>query len=175
MANTADRANFFRIVLLPFRIRAIVILDIGWCSIGRFTLPIAQRHPRRSVHCAKRQGTIRWATQSRSHSLGRYQKSPPLFAARSRVCLPGSSQSGIDLLATEAWWPLHSAFLLGAIVTFALGRYLNRNPAEETIYEKTGPVTVLRPRHTLYFIRMEYWGLIILAIYVVAVAKHQLK
>jgi hypothetical protein len=82
---------------------------------------------------------------------------------------------GIDLLATEAWWPLHSAFLLGAIVTFALGRYLNRNPAEETIYEKTGPVTVLRPRHTLYFIRMEYWGLIILAIYVVAVAKHQLK
>jgi membrane protein YqaA with SNARE-associated domain len=82
---------------------------------------------------------------------------------------------GIDLLATKAWWPLHCAFLLGAIVTFALGRYLNRNLDEETIYEKTGPVKVLRPRHTLYFIRMEYWGLIILAIYLIAVAAHQLR
>lgn len=82
---------------------------------------------------------------------------------------------GIDLLKTTAWWPLHSVVLLGAIVTFALGRYLNRNQATETLYEKAGPVKVLRPQHTLYFIRMEYWGPIILSIYVVLVAVYQLK
>ena len=82
---------------------------------------------------------------------------------------------GIDLLKTNAWWPLHSVFLLGALVTFALGRYLNRNQATETHYEKTGQVQVLKPRHTLYFIRMEYWGPIILIAYVVLVAVYQFK
>lgn len=72
---------------------------------------------------------------------------------------------GIDVLATKAWWPLHSLMLLGAIVTFVVGWYLNRRMVEDTIYEKSGPVKVLRPKHTLYWIRMEYWGLIFLAVY----------
>jgi hypothetical protein len=50
-------------------------------------------------------------------------------------------------------------------VTFATGSYLNRHPFEETIYEKAGPVKVERPRHTFYFIRMEYWGPIIFVVY----------
>jgi hypothetical protein len=71
----------------------------------------------------------------------------------------------IDVLATKSWWPLHSLILLGAVLTFALGSYWNRGMVEDTIREKSGLVKVLRPRHTLYWIRMEYWGLIFLAIY----------
>ncbi|SRR6266498_4992574 len=82
---------------------------------------------------------------------------------------------GIDFLATAQWWPLHSIFLFGGIATFAVGRLLNRELLEEIVYEKTGPVTVLKPRHTLYFIRMEYWGPIILAIYIISIAAYQLK
>ena len=72
---------------------------------------------------------------------------------------------GIDVLATRSSWPLHSLMFLGAALTFVVGWYLNRRMVEDTVYEKSGPVTVLRPRHTLYWIRMEYWGLIFFAVY----------
>lgn len=72
---------------------------------------------------------------------------------------------GIDVLAVKSWWPLHSLMLSGAILTFVVGWYLNRRMVEETVYEKSGPVKVLRPRHTLYWIRMEYWGPIFLVVY----------
>jgi len=82
---------------------------------------------------------------------------------------------GIDILATKASWPLHLTFVIGAAVTFVVGFYLNRRPVEEVIYEKSGAVTVLKPRHTLYFIRMEYWGPIILIIYLLVYIGYQLK
>lgn len=72
---------------------------------------------------------------------------------------------GIDVLSTRSWLPLHSLIVLGAILTFVIGWRANRNMVEETTYEKTGPVRVLRPPHTLYWIRMEYWGPISLVIY----------
>jgi len=82
---------------------------------------------------------------------------------------------GIDFLATKQWWPLHVIFFAGALLTYAVGWFLNRDLLEETVYEKTGPVIVLKPRHTLYFVRMEYWGPIILAIYIVAFVVYQLR
>ena len=72
---------------------------------------------------------------------------------------------GIDVLRSESWWPLHSMMILGAVLTSSVGWSLNRRMLEETIFERSGPVTVLRPRHTLYYIRMEYWGPIVLVIY----------
>jgi hypothetical protein len=72
---------------------------------------------------------------------------------------------GIDLLKVRSWWPLHSLVLLGAVLIFAIGWYLNRKMIEDTVFEESGPVTVLRPKHTLYWIRMEYWAPIILVIY----------
>jgi hypothetical protein len=82
---------------------------------------------------------------------------------------------GIDVLTVNSWWPLHSLMMLGTVFTFALGWYFNRNMVEDTIYEKTGPVRVLRPRHTLYWIRMEYWGPIILAVYFACIAYGSLR
>lgn len=82
---------------------------------------------------------------------------------------------GIDVLRTSSWWPLHSLIVLGAISIFVIGWRANRNLVEETIYEKTGPVRVLRPRHTLYWIRMEYWGPISLVIYFSLAAYRYLR
>lgn len=82
---------------------------------------------------------------------------------------------GIDVLRTASWWPLHSMVILGAVLTSGFGWHLNRKMMEETIYEKTGPVRVLRPRHTLYYIRMEYWGPIILVIYFALIAYRSFR
>jgi hypothetical protein len=72
---------------------------------------------------------------------------------------------GFDVLRTPSWWPLHSMIVLGAILVFVTGRRLNRQKVQEVTYEKSGPVTVLRPRHTLYWIPMEYWSAITLIVY----------
>lgn len=82
---------------------------------------------------------------------------------------------GVDVLRTSSWLPLHSLIVLGGLLTFLVGRYANRRMIEETIYEKSGPVIVRHPRHTLYYIRMEYWGLIGLAIYFGLVAYRSFK
>lgn len=74
--------------------------------------------------------------------------------------------TGFDPLdRTAPSWPLHTLILMGAVLTFAVGWYANRKKIEEVAYEKSGPVTVTRTRHTLYAIPMQYWGLIGLAIY----------
>jgi hypothetical protein len=72
---------------------------------------------------------------------------------------------GIDVLGPGSSWPLHSMMLLGALVTFAFGLYVNREKFEETIYEKSGPVKKLHTKHTLYWIPMQYWGAIFFLIY----------
>lgn len=72
---------------------------------------------------------------------------------------------GIDVLRSPSWLPLHSVMLLGAMSIFLVGRYLNRTMVEETVYEESARVKVFRPRHTLYYLRMEYWAPIALAIY----------
>jgi hypothetical protein len=82
---------------------------------------------------------------------------------------------GIDILRSNSWWPLHSIMMMGAILTFAIGSYLNRSMVEEITYEKSGPVTKLKPRHTFYYVPLEYWGPIVLAIYFGLVAYHSFK
>src|SRR5262245_23225195 len=78
---------------------------------------------------------------------------------------------GTDVLSTRSsWLTLHSLMVLGAILVFVVGWYGNREKVAEVTYEQSGPVTKLRPRHTLYWIRMEYWGPIALAIYFVFAA-----
>lgn len=82
---------------------------------------------------------------------------------------------GIDVLRNPSWWPLHSMMIIGGLLTSGVGWYLNRRVLEETTFEKSGPVRVLRPPHTLYYIRMEYWGAIVLAVYFALVAYHSFR
>jgi hypothetical protein len=82
---------------------------------------------------------------------------------------------GVDVLRSTSWLPLHSVMVLGAVLVFVVGRYFNRTMAEETVYEESARVKMFRPRHTFYYVRMEYWGPIALAIYFVLVAYRALK
>jgi hypothetical protein len=79
---------------------------------------------------------------------------------------------GIDVLRTTSWLPLHSMMVLGAILIFVVGRVLNRDMVEDTVYEKSARVKSFRPRHTFYYMRMEYWAPIALGIYF-ALAAHR--
>src|SRR4030095_10390183 len=82
---------------------------------------------------------------------------------------------GIDVLRTNSWWPLHSLMIMGAILTFTIGSYFNRKMVEEVIYEKSGPITTMKTRHTLYAIRVEYWGPITLVLYFVYAAYRSFR
>jgi hypothetical protein len=74
--------------------------------------------------------------------------------------------TGFDVLDRSApSWPLHTLILLGALLTSGVGWWVNRKKLEVVTYEESGPVTTLKTRHTLYYIPMQYWGLIGLAIY----------
>lgn len=77
---------------------------------------------------------------------------------------------GVDVYRTESWLPLHSLMIFGAVLIYLVGRLANRNMVRDVIYEKSGPITRWKPRHTLYWIRMEYWGPILLVIYFALVA-----
>lgn len=78
---------------------------------------------------------------------------------------------GVDVLSRRSsWLILHSLMAFGAILVFVVGWYGNRNKVTEVTYEPSGPLTRLKPRHTLYWIRMEYWGLIALVIYFILAA-----
>jgi hypothetical protein len=67
-------------------------------------------------------------------------------------------------------WPKLAALgLIGASCWF-LGRYLNGKPAQTFIDETTGQEVKVKPSHELMFIKMEYWGVIFVAIGVVLLA-----
>ena len=82
---------------------------------------------------------------------------------------------GIDVLRTSSWLPLHTLMVMGAILIFVVGRYLNRNMVEDTVYEDSARVKIFRPRHTLYYVRMEYWAPIALAIYFALAAYREFR
>jgi ATP/ADP translocase len=54
-------------------------------------------------------------------------------------------------------WPKLLAFFLAGAVIWPLGVYLNRKSGKVMIEKETGK-EVLKPKHTFFFIRMEYWG-----------------
>jgi len=74
--------------------------------------------------------------------------------------------TGFDVLDRNApSFPLHTLIVMGALLTFCVGLFVNRKKIAEVTFEKSGSVTTYRTRHTLYAIPMQYWGLIGLAIY----------
>jgi hypothetical protein len=74
--------------------------------------------------------------------------------------------TGFDVLdRSTSSLPLHTLVVMGALLTFIVGLFVNRKKIAEVTFEKSGSVTTYRTRHTLYAIPMQYWGLIGLAIY----------
>jgi len=57
-----------------------------------------------------------------------------------------------------------TAALLAAVLVTALGLYLRGKGGRVVIDKETGREIVLRRRHTLFFIPIEYWGLVVLVL-----------
>ena len=69
--------------------------------------------------------------------------------------------SGAYQEETALWAGL--GLLLAGAVIYPLGRRLNGAEGRVMVDKQTGQEVVIKPVHSLFFIRMEYWGLAALA------------
>ena len=80
--------------------------------------------------------------------------------------IPCSLMVSIGLLVIPAppgrFWPLTMAFALAGLFCVGLGLHGRFRPARWVRRPSTGCERFQRPRHTAYWIRAEYWGLIYL-------------
>jgi hypothetical protein len=58
-------------------------------------------------------------------------------------------------------WMAGLGVLLSAVPVWFLGRYFNNRGARTLVDKATGQEVVLRPNHSLFFIKMEYWAAIL--------------
>lgn len=61
----------------------------------------------------------------------------------------------------EHSFPLSLALLLSGIISGLLGKWLNTRNADVFIEIDTGKEIVVKNNHSLFFIPMEYWGMIL--------------
>ncbi len=64
-------------------------------------------------------------------------------------------------------WPKLAAALVGAVSIWFLGRYLNSRGTRTLIDEETGEKVVLGNKHSLFFLKMEYWAFVLVGFGVV--------
>ncbi len=64
---------------------------------------------------------------------------------------------------TQAW-PLALALMVAGALSWLIGNALNRRQSKVMIEKDTGREVLLRPNHSLFFIRMHYWGPILIAL-----------
>jgi hypothetical protein len=61
-------------------------------------------------------------------------------------------------------WPKLAAFFLAGAVVWSLGAYLNRRQGKVMVEKETGKEVLIKPNHSFFFVRMEYWGPILFAL-----------
>src|SRR6266498_5431113 len=61
-------------------------------------------------------------------------------------------------------WPLALAIAIAGALTWLVGNALNQRRGKVMIEKDTGREVLLRPNHSLFFIRMHYWGPILIAL-----------
>jgi hypothetical protein len=64
----------------------------------------------------------------------------------------------------EHGWPKLLALWLAGAVVWPLGAYLNRRQGKVMVEKGTGREVLLKPDHSFFFVRMEYWGPILFAL-----------
>jgi len=156
------------------RCRSIVTDD----TVVSYTNIIRRRGPRK-LDCLSNQVTRRCKSGWRRWRRWRVKELPTIFYTGLGWLVPIlfiapfivigvflNKLTGFDVLdRSVSSLPLHLLILMGALLTFVVGLFVNRKKIAEVTFEKSGSVTTYRTRHTLYAIPMQYWGLIGLAIY----------
>lgn len=61
-------------------------------------------------------------------------------------------------------WPLSLALMMAGLLTWLVGSRLNRRQAKVMIEKETGREVTILPNHTLFFIKMHYWGPVLIAL-----------
>lgn len=61
-------------------------------------------------------------------------------------------------------WPKLVGFLAAALIVWPLGRYMNAKKGRVLVDPATGAEVFYKPRHTLFFVPMEYWGPILIVV-----------
>ena len=61
-------------------------------------------------------------------------------------------------------WPLAFALVVAGVLTWFVGNALNRRRGKIYIDKETGREVQLRTNHSLFFIKMHYWGPILLVL-----------
>lgn len=86
-----------------------------------------------------------------------------VFAALILLQLSVDAVYGEGFYTANAW-PKQAAFIVAAISVGLLGFYLNHRKRQILFDEETGEALGKAPAHALFFIPIEYWAVIVLAL-----------
>ncbi len=80
------------------------------------------------------------------------------------------SQLSVDSIYGDGFytanaWPKQAAFVAAAVLVGFLGFFLNHMKRGYLVDEETGEVVGKAPSHSLFFIPVEYWAVIVLALF----------
>jgi len=72
-------------------------------------------------------------------------------------------------------WPLGVSLLVSGLLSWAVGSWLASAKTKTFIDKETGEEIAVSPSHTLFFIKMHWWGPILLAIGVALIVLDVMK
>ncbi|MDZ4557364.1 hypothetical protein [Bacillus cereus] len=55
-------------------------------------------------------------------------------------------------------WPMAVMFIISGVMSWYLGKYINKPDGKVYIDAETGEKVMFNKKHSLFFIKMEYWG-----------------
>ncbi|MED0972783.1 hypothetical protein COJ48_18115 [Bacillus cereus] len=58
----------------------------------------------------------------------------------------------------EHSWPMAVMFIISGLMSWYLGKYINKPSGKVYIDAETGEKVMFNKMHSLFFIKMEYWG-----------------
>jgi hypothetical protein len=70
-------------------------------------------------------------------------------------------------------WPLALAFLIAGVVTWLVGQRLNAGSTRTVIDKATGQESRITRAHTFFFVPMQYWGVVLIALAALPFVLHR--
>ena len=81
--------------------------------------------------------------------------------------------------SAEYWnlhkWPFGVSLLVSALLSWTIGSWLADSKAKALVVKDTGEKNMVNPDHTLFFIKMHWWGPILFVTGVVLIAIDLMK